>query len=74
MWVRADGAKAAPLWAERMRRGRRREDANLRERERVKVGLERRPYQANSARTITTCWWMAITIETSYYRASSGLA
>jgi cytochrome c len=28
---------AAPLWAERMRRKRRREDANLRERERVKV-------------------------------------
>jgi inorganic pyrophosphatase len=44
--VRAAGEKAAPLWAERMRRGRRREDANLRGREAVKVGLERRPYQA----------------------------
>jgi type IV secretory pathway TrbL component len=32
----ADGEKAAPLWAERMRRGRRREDANLRVRVRVK--------------------------------------
>ena len=50
MWVRADGEKAAPLWAERMRRGRRREGANPRER--AKVGLEqRRPHQANSART-----------------------
>src|SRR4029077_2468523 len=64
-WVRADGEKAAPLWAERMRRGRRREDANLREREAVKVGLERRTYQANSARTITTCWRMAINYRTS---------
>jgi hypothetical protein len=61
MWVRADGEKAAPLWAERMRRGRRREGANLRER--AKVGLEqRRPHQANSARR-ARFYQKAITIE-----------
>src|SRR5262249_59397224 len=51
-WVRADGEKAALLWAERMRQGRPREDANLRER--AEMGLERRAYRANSGRTITT--------------------
>jgi len=49
--VRVDGEKAALLWAERMRLGRPREDANLRER--AEMGLERRPYRANSGRTIT---------------------
>ena len=66
MWVRVDCEKAAPLWAERMRRGRRREGANLRGR--ANMGLEqRRPYQANSARTSDVladgdCY------QTSYYR------
>jgi hypothetical protein len=72
MWVRADGEKAAPLWAERMRRGRRREGANPRER--AKVGLEqRRPHQANSART-SEVLSESITIEGPTIRTSSGLA
>ena len=71
-WVRADGEKAALLWAERMREGRQHEDANLRER--AKIALERRSYRANSGRTITTFggWLLLSNIPT--IGASSGLA
>jgi hypothetical protein len=64
--------RAALLWAERMRQGRRREDANLRER--AKMGLERRPYRANSGRMITTIGEWLLLSSTPTIGASSGLA
>ena len=70
--VGARGRRESSSAMGRMRQGRQREDANLRER--AKIGLERRPYRANSGRTIKTIGGWLLLSSTPTIGASSGLA